>query len=155
MNQTNLWTNRCRNNQSRNNEQATSKKAWNGLKNMSGLAKLKISYYDPISEEEQTTLTNFINTFYTRSYSYTPPDDASVPDSASVSDTASVHNAASAPDVAPVPDSESSVNTTVPDAAVDGCSYLTCFLWSNWDNYGRSYKAVLQMQSRPAIRQRS
>ena len=86
---------------------------------MSGLAKLKISYYDPISEEEQTTLTNFINTFYTRSYSYTPPDDASVPDSATVSDTASVHNAASAPDVAPVPDSEYSVNTTVTDAAED------------------------------------
>ena len=86
---------------------------------MSGLAKLKNSYYDPISEEEQTSLANSMNTFYTRFYSYTPPDDASVPDSASVSDTASVHNAASAPDVAPVPDSESSVNTTVPDAAVD------------------------------------
>ena len=95
---------------------------------MSGLAKLKNSYYNSISEEEQTTLTNSISTFYTRSYSYTPPDGASVPDSASVSDTASVHNAASAPNVAPVPDFESSVNTTVPDAAVDGCSYLTCFL---------------------------
>ena len=35
------------------------------------------------------------------------------------SDTASVPNPASAPEVAPVPDSESSVNTTVPDAAED------------------------------------
>ena len=51
---------------------------------MSGLAKLKKSYYYPISEEEQPTLTNSMNAFYTRFYSYTPSDDASVPDSASL-----------------------------------------------------------------------
>ena len=60
-----------------------------------------------------------MNTFYTRFYSYTPPDDASVPESASDSDTADAPNAASALEVAPGPNSISSVNTAVPDAAED------------------------------------
>ena len=63
------------------------KKAWHGIKNMSGLAKPKDSNYDLMSDEEQTTLANSLNTFYTRFNSYTPPDAASVPDSASDADT--------------------------------------------------------------------
>ena len=40
-----------------------------------------------MSDEEQTTLANSLNTFYTRFNSYTPPDAASVPGSASDADT--------------------------------------------------------------------
>ena len=63
------------------------KKAWQGIKNMSGLAKPKDSNYDLMSDEEQTTLANSLNTFYTRFNSYTPPDAATVPVSASDADT--------------------------------------------------------------------
>ena len=63
------------------------KKAWRGIKNMSGLAKPKDSNYYLMSDEEQTTLANSLNTFYTRFNNYTPPDAASVPDSASDADT--------------------------------------------------------------------
>ena len=48
------------------------KKAWHGIKNMSGLAKPKDSNYDLMSDEEQTTLANSLNTFYTRFNCYTP-----------------------------------------------------------------------------------
>ena len=63
------------------------RKAWQGIKNMSGQAKPKDSNYDLMSNEEQTTLANSLNTFYTRFNNYTPPDAASVPDSASDADT--------------------------------------------------------------------
>ena len=63
------------------------KKAWHGIKNMSGLAKPKDSNFDLMSDEEQTTLANSLNTFYTRFNSYTALDAASVPDFACDADT--------------------------------------------------------------------
>lgn len=40
---------------------------------MSGLTKRKDSNYNLMSEREQTTLANSLNTFYTRFNTYTPP----------------------------------------------------------------------------------
>ena len=56
------------------------KKAWHGIKSMSGLTKRKDSNYNLMSEREQTTLANSLNTFYTRFNTYTPPVTVADPD---------------------------------------------------------------------------
>jgi hypothetical protein len=50
------------------------KKAWHGIKSMSGLPKPKDSNHTLMTEQEQTTLASSLNTFYTRFNSYTPCD---------------------------------------------------------------------------------
>ena len=47
------------------------RKAWQGIKSMSGLANKQTTNYDLMSKHEQTTLANSLNSFYTRFNSYT------------------------------------------------------------------------------------